>query len=97
MKRKLELGQHSFQIPYIFKGGAQVAQDFKAWREVKEPEQVILDLRSDLNKQLDKQNKNTRTFNTECDIWRDRPHLLVSEFVKVTEWRSSVHYLEKTN
>ena len=72
----------------------------KAWKQDKdviEPEQMILDLRSVLNKELDQQNKNTRTFKSECDLWNDRPELVWAETVQVTEWRSSVHYLPRTD
>ena len=60
---------------------------------MKEPDQVILDLRESIKRELDMQNKPNLTFSLESSIWNDRPQLIAVEQMQVTPQRSSVHHI----
>ena len=54
------------------------------WRTVSVPEQVIIDMRSRIRKNLIQRNENVRTLKKVYEVWEDRPKLEASEVVKST-------------
>ena len=54
---------------------------------------MILDLRLPLHKELYMQNKANLTFNSEFNVWNERPQLINCVQVQINNWKSSVHHL----
>ena len=68
------------------------------WPEVTQREQVILDMRKEVDRQNVKLNRFVNTFKaTACDVFQDRPQLISYEKVTPSDWRTSVHDLKDFN
>ena len=52
------------------------------WRTVSVPEQVIIDQRTSIMKNLIRRNESVRTLKNMYEVWEDRPKLEASEVVK---------------
>ena len=64
------------------------------WRTVTKPEQMIIDLRTNEEKALIRQNKNTNTLRKDYDIWQERPRIVaVEEGTENTLFSHMVHRL----
>ena len=84
--------QKVFQFPYHL-----IEADFEPtqWRSVSKPEQMIIDLRTQEEKALIRQNKNTNTLRKDYDIWQERPRIVaVEEGVESTLFSHMVHRLQ---
>ena len=55
-------------MPYHLQKAAGV--DYKKWHKLKEPEQVIFDLRIDDQKRTALLNQSTHTFKQNVDLWQ---------------------------
>ena len=67
-----------------------------AWTGVSRREQVILDMRTEVDKANVRLNRHVNTFKkTNCDVWQDRPQLVSYEVIPPGKWRSSVHQLSR--
>ena len=54
-------------------------------------EEITFDLRSNIEKEIDRFNVNTVTFKEQPDIWKDNPRLIYSEEVKIDRWIPSIY------
>ena len=71
--------QHVYMFPFHLDAG-----EFNptTWRTVAVPEQVIIDQRTSIMKNLIKRNESVRTLKNMYEVWEDRPKLEASEVVK---------------
>ena len=65
------------------------------WKNVEDANQIVFDLRSDLQKELIVNCKKINTFKKECVIYEEQPQLIYSQYVKHSSWRPSVHKLNE--
>lgn len=74
-KSKIAKGKQVFQIPYIF--DVDGAGSKEIWAT--EPEQFIIDLRSEETKNTINHHLEVKNFKAEYNIWQERPRLIKSE------------------
>ena len=66
------------------------------WENIKKNDSIIIDLRSQYEKESIKKNRLAYTFKKHnCDVWQDRPQLISYEKVVPQNWRPSIHYLKE--
>ena len=90
-RQRTHHGQHVFQFPFHLDAG-----DLKPtpWASVEEPEQVVIDMRTDLMKTRARANLAQRTLKSECDVWEERPKIVACEEVgSLGLWNQSVDKL----
>ena len=80
-------GSQVFEIPYHLK---ETTMTVCSWGfEVHETigKQIIIDLRSEIDKANVRLNKYVNTFRkASCNVWQDRPNLINYEQVQETKW-----------
>ena len=66
------------------------------WTKVQQRHQILLDLRTEIDKANVRLNKFVHTFRkTSCNVWQDKPSLSNYEEVIPSQWHPSVHHLEE--
>ena len=87
-RRRDQMDQHVFMFPFHLDAG-----EFNptTWRTVRVPEQVVLDMRSEVMKSLVRRNESMRTLKNQYEVWEDRPKLEANEEVGSSGiWNQSV-------
>ena len=67
------------------------------WENVERQDQMIFDLRPDEEKKNQQKFREPFTFETNLNVWREKPQLINRESVPVKNWRPSVHFIDKQN
>ena len=96
-REREEKGHNVFQIPRVLKDAAAV---YVIWQPVRDPEQIIFDLRSDQDKTLISRNQPLRTIKLRTEVFETKPqHVFVTKSKSGTkrevDFRPSIHHLEK--
>ena len=90
-KQGQQYDQKVFMFPYHLDEGSF---NPTAWRSVKIPEQVVIDVRKENDVSSIKMCQQPRTFNKTFDVWSEKPRLVACEIVSSTGiWNQSVEYL----
>ena len=72
----------------------EIGELIKAWPKVTRIEQIIIDMRKEVDKQNVRLNRHVTSFKAnDCDVFQDRPLLISYEKVTPSVWRPSVHNL----
>ena len=81
-----------FMIPHQIN---LIGEHVHDWSDVTLREQIILDMRNEIDKENVRLNRNINTFKADdCDVFQDRPEIIAYEQVTPCDWRPSVHHLE---
>ena len=68
-----------------------------AFADVCEPQQMIFDIRSQIEKDQAYLGEKKSTFKTEIDIFEERPELQMYEPTAGQVWYGSIHLIKKSN
>ena len=83
--------QNAFQIPFhINKAGFIV----KHFTQVIEPENFIIDIRSDTEKEMIKKNQSTTTFKPNVEVYENKAQIITQQVSKLV-WYPNIYQLEK--
>ena len=90
-KARKEERQRAFQIPDFLQ---EAGQDVSKFSNVRESEKFIIDLRTEEEKKLVRENKSVYTLNNKINIWEVQPEIINQQKSKVN-FKPSLHNLVK--
>ena len=91
----LEKNKKLLQIPHALTNSGAATN--LPWAGITEPEQMMIDLRTDVEREEAYKGKKKATFNTDIDIFEERPELQLHKQTLGQVWYGSVHSIKKSN